>query len=87
MTIPGWGITEDGGLLVAVRQGGLSEYQRRYGALAEVDARDEGELWILCDAQTRLAERLGTAESAAPKVLHLREATAPVTDLGWSEVS
>ncbi len=76
MTIPGWGITEDDGLLVAVRQGKLSEYQRRYGALAEVDARTEGELWLLCDAQTRLAERLGTAEDAAPPIRHLREATA-----------
>jgi hypothetical protein len=83
MTIPGWTITEDDGLLIAVRQGKLTEYQRRYGAIDEVDARDEGELWILCDAQTRLAERLGTAEDAAPKVKHLHK----VIDLGWTEVS
>lgn len=83
MRIPGWEIREDDGLLVAVRQVELSEYQRRYGALAEISARDEGELLLLCDAQTRLAERLGTAESAAPKVKHLRE----VTDLDWAEIS
>jgi hypothetical protein len=77
MTIPGWAITDDDGLLIAARQGELTEYQRMYGALAEVSARSEGELWILCDAQTRLAERLGTAESAAPKVRRLREATTP----------
>ncbi len=77
MTIPGWNITEDDGLYNATRQGALSEYQQMYGALAEVDARSEGELWLLCDAQTRLAERLGTAENAAPKVRHLREATTP----------
>lgn len=86
MTIPGWDITDDDGLMTAVRQAKLSEYQRLYGALAEVDARDEGELWILCDAQTRLAERLSTAESAAVKVRHLRAAAAP-TDSGWAELS
>lgn len=74
MTIPGWDITEDDGLYTATRQSELTEYQRRYGARSEVDARAEGELWILCDAQTRLAERLSTAESVAPRVRHLRQA-------------
>lgn len=73
MTIPGWAITEDDGLLIAIRQTGVSEYQRTYGALMEVEARDEGELWILCEAQTRLAERLITAEQVA-KMRHLRHA-------------
>lgn len=83
MTIPGWNITEDDGLLIAERQAPLTEYQCRYGALTEVDARVEGELLILCDAQSRLAERLGAAEAAAPKVKHLRKAM----DLGWAELT
>lgn len=65
MTIPGWSVSVDDGLYEAVRQADLTEYQTRYGAAATVEARDEGELWILCDAQTRLAERLATAEASA----------------------
>lgn len=65
MLIHGWDVAEDDGLLVAVRRGTLSEYQERYGAVDSVEARDEGELWILCDAQLRLAERLATAEGLA----------------------
>jgi hypothetical protein len=65
MLIHGWDVSEDDGLLVAVRQGSLSDYQEQYGAAGSVEARDEGELWILCDAQTRLAERLATAEGLA----------------------
>ncbi len=65
MLIHGWDVTEDDGLLVAVRQGALSEYQVRHGAAGSVEARDEGELWIVCDAQLRLAERLATAEGLA----------------------
>ncbi len=72
MTIPGWDIIEDDGLLVAVRQAPLTEYQRRFGALGKVDARDEGELWILCDSQTRMAERMATAESVAATALSRR---------------
>lgn len=87
MTIPGWDVTDDDGLLVAVRQGELSEYQRRYGALAEVSARGEGELWILCEAQTRLAERLSTAESTTVRVRHLHTADAPRVDMGYAELS
>lgn len=60
---PGWDVADDEGLLIATRQVKLTRYQREYGALAEVDARDEGELWLLVDAQTRLAERLATAET------------------------
>lgn len=63
--IHGWDVSEDDGLFVAVRQGDLSEYQVRYGAAESVEARDEGELWILCDAQLRLGERLATAEGLA----------------------
>ncbi len=77
MTIPGWDITEDDGLYTATRQAVLSEYQLMYGARVELDARSEGELLILCDAQTRLAERLGTAESVVPRLRHLREASTP----------
>lgn len=74
MTIPGWDVTLEDGLYIAVRQAELTEYQQMYGAMGSVDARSEGELWILCDAQTRLAERLSSAEAAEPKVSHLREA-------------
>ncbi|MGP4027003.1 hypothetical protein [Actinomadura sp. 3N407] len=48
---------------VARRQANLSDYQMRNGCLGEVQARDEGELWLLCDAQTRLSERIALAES------------------------
>lgn len=65
VTAPGWDVSDDDGLLIAVRRGRLSEYQKKYGALAELEARDEGELWMLCDAHTRLAERLMTAEVTA----------------------
>ncbi|MFD0538630.1 hypothetical protein ACFQY7_37790 [Actinomadura luteofluorescens] len=40
----------------------LSDYQLLNGCLEEIVAADEGELWLLCDAQTRLAERVATAE-------------------------
>lgn len=63
--IPGWHVDHDEHNLVANRLSPLSEYQREYGALDQVDARSMGELWMLADAQTRLAERLRTAEEAA----------------------
>ncbi len=72
MLIHGWDVAEDDGLLVAVRQGALTEYQVRYGAAGSVEARDEGELWIVCDAQTRLAERLATAEGLATRAQRRR---------------
>ncbi|MFC4054315.1 hypothetical protein ACFOY4_31870 [Actinomadura syzygii] len=59
----GWfGERRDGGF-VARRVGELSEYQRSNGCLASVRARDEGELWLLCDAQNRLSERVALAEA------------------------
>ncbi|SPT58549.1 Uncharacterised protein [Actinomadura madurae] len=48
---------------VARRLAELSHYQVLNGCLPEVQARDEGELWLLCDAQTRLYERIALAES------------------------
>ncbi|WP_242884433.1 hypothetical protein [Actinomadura litoris] len=48
---------------VARRITGLTEYQTRNGCLQEVRADTHGELWLLCDAQSRLAERVGVAES------------------------
>lgn len=59
---PGWVITKDEGWFTARRSTPLTDYQRLNGALMELDARDDGELWLLIDAQTRLAERLATAE-------------------------
>lgn len=60
--IPGWEISHDENTLIADRLTKLTEYQVEYGALPQVYARTAGELWMLCDAQTRLAERLHTAE-------------------------
>ncbi|WP_181663324.1 hypothetical protein [Actinomadura madurae] len=48
---------------MARRLAELSHYQVLNGCLPEVQARDEGELWLLCDAQTRLYERIALAES------------------------
>lgn len=70
--LPGWDVEDHDGLLVAGRKYELSEYAKEWGALDEVSARDAGELWILCDAQTRLAERLATAENCHPRVKPLR---------------
>ncbi|MBG6092359.1 hypothetical protein [Actinomadura viridis] len=61
--VTGWSITSDGKNYTATKDRELSDYQRRWGALAEVQARTVGELWVLCDAQTRLAERLALAEA------------------------
>lgn len=66
--ITGWTITLEDRTYVATRHDTLSDYQRQWGAVPELDARTEGELWLLCDAQTRLAERLAVAEAARPKV-------------------
>jgi hypothetical protein len=70
--VPGWHVHNDDGMLVARRLHGLTEYMQRHGALPEVEARDWGELWMLCDAQTRLAERLATAEHCHPRITPLR---------------
>ncbi|MFB4300771.1 hypothetical protein [Actinomadura sp. NTSP31] len=59
----GWYGEAMGGRFVARRLDGLTDYQLLNGCLPEVQARDEGELWLLCDAQTRLAERVALAES------------------------
>ncbi|TDE22045.1 hypothetical protein [Actinomadura sp. 6K520] len=60
--MPGWhGERSDHGLR-ATRMTPLSDYQLLNGCLDEIVAADEGELWLLCDAQTRLAERVATAE-------------------------
>ena len=70
--IPGWDVDNDDGQLIARPKHELTEYMERWGALNEVHARDPGELWVLCDAQTRLAERLATAENCHPRVKPLR---------------
>jgi hypothetical protein len=60
--MPGWhGERSERGLR-ATRVTPLSDYQLLNGCLEEITALDEGELWLLCDAQTRLAERVATAE-------------------------
>ncbi|MFD0683583.1 hypothetical protein [Actinomadura fibrosa] len=60
--VPGWHAERSAGSLRATRVGPLSDYQLLNGCLEELVAADEGELWLLCDAQTRLAERVATAE-------------------------
>ncbi|WP_143219852.1 hypothetical protein [Actinomadura sp. CNU-125] len=62
MCMPGWHSERSDGGLRATRVTPLSDYQLLNGCLEEIVALDEGELWLLCDAQTRLAERVATAE-------------------------
>jgi hypothetical protein len=66
--IVGWSVVLDDRTYVATRTEGLTDYQRQWGAVSEVEARTDVELWVLCDAQTRLAERLALAEDARPKI-------------------
>ncbi len=60
--MPGWHAERSARGLRATRVTSLTNYQIRNGCLRELIAGDEGELWLLCDAQTRLAERVATAE-------------------------
>ncbi|GAA1818371.1 MULTISPECIES: hypothetical protein [Actinomadura] len=62
MCMPGWHSERSGDGLRATRVTQLSDYQLLNGCLEQIVAADEGELWLLCDAQTRLAERVATAE-------------------------
>ncbi|TDD66959.1 hypothetical protein E1293_38525 [Actinomadura darangshiensis] len=62
MCMPGWHSERSNRGLRATRVTPLSDYQLLNGCLEEIVALDEGELWLLCDAQTRLAERVATAE-------------------------
>ncbi|MFG2087046.1 MULTISPECIES: hypothetical protein [unclassified Spirillospora] len=62
MCMPGWHSERSNSGLRATRVNPLSDYQLLNGCLEEIVAADEGELWLLCDAQTRLAERVATAE-------------------------
>jgi hypothetical protein len=64
MLVRGWHNEAFAGGLVAQRLGRLTDYQILNGCLREITAQDEGELWLLCDAQTRLAERVAVAEHA-----------------------
>lgn len=60
--IPGWAIAWHDGDFVATRTAPLTSYQLHYGALEEIACRDAGELFLLCEAQRRLAESLTTCE-------------------------
>lgn len=60
--MPGWHGERSEQGLKATRVTPLTDYQLLNGCLEEISALDEGELWLLCDAQTRLAERVATAE-------------------------
>lgn len=61
--VPGWAVRWDDGDFIATRETPLTSYQMHFGALEEITCSDAGELWLLVDAQTRLAERLTTAEN------------------------
>jgi len=60
--MPGWHAERSADGLRATRVTPLSDYQLLNGCLEQLIAADEGELWLLCDAQTRLAERVAAAE-------------------------
>lgn len=62
MIIPGWTVVLEDGLYLATRPK-PTDYQRRYGAVAEVDSRDADELLILAAAQSQLAVDLVRAEA------------------------
>jgi hypothetical protein len=62
--VRGWHSEAFMGGLVAQRLDRLTDYQLLNGCLREVTAKDQGELWLLCDAQARLAERVAVAEYA-----------------------
>jgi hypothetical protein len=64
MFAPGWNGEQLESGWVARRKGELTDYQRANGCLPEVTAKDLGELWVLCDAQARLADRVALAEAA-----------------------
>ncbi|TDC96027.1 hypothetical protein E1285_06290 [Actinomadura sp. 7K507] len=66
--IAGWSVALEDQTYVATRADVLTDYQRQWGAVSEVEARTDVELWVLCDAQTRLAERLTLAEAARPRI-------------------
>lgn len=62
--VPGWTVELCGAGLVARRLVLLTDYQLLNGCLPVVQAATVGELWLLCDAQSRLAERVAVAEAA-----------------------
>ncbi|MWA01335.1 hypothetical protein F8568_013260 [Actinomadura sp. LD22] len=66
--INGWSVVLENRTYVATRTESLTDYQRHWGAVSEVEARTDVELWVLCDAQRRLAERLALAEAAGPGI-------------------
>jgi hypothetical protein len=62
--VRGWHSEAFTGGLVAQRLDRLTDYQLLNGCLRQVTAKNQGELWLLCDAQARLAERVAVAEYA-----------------------
>jgi hypothetical protein len=63
MFAPGWQGEALADGYMARRADRLTDYQLRHGCLAELTAADSGELWLLCDAHNRLAERVALAET------------------------
>ncbi len=62
-SMSGWHGERSHDRFIARRLAKLSDYQLLNGCLEEVQAVDSDELWLLCDAQTRLSERISLAES------------------------
>ncbi|MFC5188123.1 hypothetical protein [Actinomadura harenae] len=62
---PGWHTERVGERLLARRLHAPSDYQVECGCLEEIAATSVGELVILCEAQTLLAERVLSAEAIA----------------------
>lgn len=88
---PGWDISYDDGDWIAVRKGELSAYQVGFGAIAQFVCDRPDELWLICEAQRRLAEQLRTAETvvAADRAARLAKVRSsqggpPGEDLGSS---
>ncbi|WP_067491974.1 hypothetical protein [Actinomadura hibisca] len=59
--VPGWCVERVGVRLVARRLGGLTDYQLQNGCLPELVADGTGELVVLCQAQSRLADQVASA--------------------------
>lgn len=76
---PGWDVSYDDGDWIAVRKERLSAYQTTFGAIQQFVCDRPDELWLICEAQRRLAEQLRTAEQviAADRAARLAKVKSP----------
>ncbi|MCP2342046.1 hypothetical protein [Actinomadura rupiterrae] len=61
---PGWHAERVGGLVVARRVGGLTDYQLIYGYLEQVEAKTVSEIVVICKAHNILAQWVAIAEAS-----------------------